>query len=123
MRGEDRFTKHPIATWLSEHSAYLMNRWEVFQAGQTAYERRMVKKAKALGLEFGKKVLWKHRRGAHHEKLNPRWDKCVFLGVRLRITELIIVDVVTRNTKYVCVAWGRRRAFLCYFAKTYDYQI
>ena len=56
-----------VVTFMAEYAAYLVNRLEVSQDGNTAYERRNGKKAKAVGLEFGEKVLWKHRHGAHQK--------------------------------------------------------
>jgi hypothetical protein len=55
-----------------------------------------------LGLEFGEKVLWKYgANGPKMEKLNPRWGYGLFIGVRAKSNELIIVDQETQDIKYV----------------------
>ena len=76
--------RHPVLTWLCDFVSYMMNRLEVASDGKTPYERTKGKKAEVLGLEFGEKVLWKHRSGRRMEKLNARWSYGIFLGVTPR---------------------------------------
>ena len=98
-------TKHPVLTWLCEYSMHMLNRLEVSKDGKTAYERCKGKQAKVLGLEFAEKVLWKFRQhGAHMEKLNGRWGHGLFIGVRQKSGELIVVDSETKAIKYVRTA-------------------
>ena len=61
-------TRHPILPWLCDYSMHVLNRMEVSKDGKTAYERCKGKRAKVLGLEFGEKVLWKHRQGESQKK-------------------------------------------------------
>ena len=92
---------HPVNTWLCEFAGYMMNRMEVASDGKTPYERIKGKKAAVLGLEFGEKILWKHRVGEKMEKLNARWGYGLFVGVRAKSNELIIMDEDTKELKYV----------------------
>ena len=85
-------TRHPVMTWLCEFVGYMMNRMEVSSDGKTAYERMKGKRSETPGLEFGEKVLWKYFPGQKMEKLNARWGYGMFLGVRPRSNELIVVD-------------------------------
>ena len=95
-------TKHPVLTWLCEYAGYMMNRLQVSSDGKTAYERTKGKKAEVLGLEFGEKVLWKYgTKGPKMEKMNARWGYGLFIGVRTKSNELIVVDQETRDIKYV----------------------
>ena len=54
-----------------------------------------------LGLEFGEKVLWKSPAGAKMEKINARWGYGLFVGVKAKSNELIIVERDTNCIKYV----------------------
>ena len=94
--------KHPILTWLCEYAGYAMNRLEVSADGKTAYERNKGKKADVLGIEFGEKVLWKYAtKGLKLQKVNARWGYGLFIGVRARSNELIIVDQESKGINYV----------------------
>ncbi len=87
-------TERLVLTWLCEYSMRPLNRLEVSRAGKTACERCKGKQAKALGLEFGDKVLWRHRQqGALREKLNARLGYGMFTGVRQQSNELIVIDM------------------------------
>ena len=78
-------TKHPAIPWLVEHSAALLNRFEVSHDGKTAYERNKGKKARTLGMEFGEAVLWKRRpAGGALGKLSCLWEDGIYLGIRGR---------------------------------------
>ena len=79
-----------IATFMAEYVGYLLNRLEVGEDGKTAYERIRGKTAKLLGIEFGEKLMWKVRPKDKMEKLNPRWEYGIFIGVRRRSGELWI---------------------------------
>ena len=75
---------------MPEYAAYLMNRLHVGKDGKTAYERTKGKKATVLGLEFGEKVLYKHKQEAKAAKIRSRWDYGIFVGVRPRSGEVWI---------------------------------
>ena len=93
--------QHPVITWLCEFVGYMMNRMEVASDGKTPYERVKGKRGEMLGLEFGERVMWKHHPGKVMEKLNARWGNGLFLGVRARSNELIIIDETSKELKYV----------------------
>ena len=93
--------QHPVITWMCEFVGYMMNRMEVAADGKTPYERVKGKKGEVLGLEFGERVMWKHHPGKTMEKLNARWGNGLFLGVRSRSNELIVVDEESKELKYV----------------------
>ena len=93
---------HPIIVWMCDYAGFLLNRMEVSADGKTAYERNKGKKAQVLGLEFGERVLWKHGRlGAKMEKINARWGYGMFIGVKIKSGELIILDFETEKIEYV----------------------
>ena len=44
-------------------------------------------------MEFAEKVLWKYHPGKNMEKVNPRWGYGLFIGVRTRSNELVVIDI------------------------------
>ena len=64
--------KERIVAFIPEYVAYLMNRLMVGADGKSVYERLKGKAPSVLGVEFGEKVMYKKRRGAKFEKINPR---------------------------------------------------
>ena len=88
--GRDINAKESVVTLMPEYAAYLMNRREVGKDGKTAYERSKGKKATVLGIEFGEKLLYKVKPKDKNEKINPRWEYGIFVGVRRRSGELWI---------------------------------
>ena len=82
--------EHPIVAWMCEHAAYLLNRLEVGRDGKTAYERSKGKRATALGLEFGEKILFKEKPVGALQKLMPQWKHGVFIGIKRSSGEVII---------------------------------
>jgi hypothetical protein len=93
--------RHPVITWMCEFVSYMMNRMEVASDGKTPYERVKGKRAEVMGLEFAEKVLWKHHPGKKMEKVNSRWGYGIFIGVRTRSNELIVIDFESKDIKYV----------------------
>jgi hypothetical protein len=79
-----------VVAFMAEYAAYLVNRMEVGKDGKTAMERNKGKKATVMGVEFGEKVLYKKKAGQKMEKINPRWDLGIFVGVRNRSGEFMI---------------------------------
>ena len=66
-----------------------------------------MKKSDTLGVEFGEKVLCKFvPKGQKMEKINARWGYGLFIGVRVRSNELLVVDEETKDIK--CVRTVRR---------------
>ena len=50
---------HPIVTWIVEHAADLLNRYQIGEDGKTPYQRLRGKVAKTAVVEFGEKVRYK----------------------------------------------------------------
>lgn len=73
---------HCIVTFLAEYSAYLLNRLEVGKDGKTAWERSRGKSGNVMGVEFGEKVMYKKKRKDKNAKMDPRWEKGIFVGAR-----------------------------------------
>jgi len=94
-----------IVTFMAEYAGYLMNRLEVGKDGKTAYERTKGKKATVLGIEFGEKLMWMKRTKEKMEKINPRWEYGIFVGVRRRSGE---VWVATKEGELVSARSVRR---------------
>ena len=92
---------HPVLTWLCEFVGYMMNRMEVASDGKTPCQRVKGKRSKVMGLEFCVKVLWKDHPGKGMAKFDARWGYGLFLGVRSRSGELIVVDGESKEVKYV----------------------
>ena len=82
--------KEPVVSYMPEYAAYLLNRLEIGKDGKTAYERYKGKKATVLGLEFGEKVLYKVKQNSKQEKIRPRWEPGIFVGVRVKSGEVWI---------------------------------
>ena len=80
--------KWPVVSFIPEYAAYLINRLEVGKDGKTAYERCKGKKATVLGIEFGEKLLYKVKFKDKLSKLESRWEKGIFVGVRRRSGEV-----------------------------------
>jgi hypothetical protein len=93
--------RHPVLTWLCDYTGYMMNRMEVARDGKTPYERVKGKKAEVIGLEFGERVLWKHPPGRTMDKISARWGQGLFVGVKAKSNELIIIDGDTKEVKMV----------------------
>ena len=92
---------HPVLTWLCEFVGYMVNHMEVASDGKTPYERVKGKRSEVMGLEFCEKVLWKYHPGKRMAKFDARWGYGLFLGVRSRSGELIVVDGERKEVKYV----------------------
>ena len=79
-----------IVAFIPEYVAYLYNRLHQGQDGKVAYERIKGKRPTVLGVEFGEKVLYKIKHGTKLEKINPRWEFGIVVGVRKRSNEVMI---------------------------------
>ena len=90
--GEQVDPREPIAQFIPEFAAFIINRLKVGKDGKTAAERCKGKKATVVGLEFGEKVLWKKVGGSRAEKFRGRWDFGIFIGVRRRSGEFWMAD-------------------------------
>ena len=85
FRPDDR-----MMIFLVEYAAHLLNRLEVGKDGKTAYERSRGKRATVMAVEFGERLLWRVRRAGKQEKMNPRWDYGVFVGIRPESGEVLV---------------------------------
>ena len=85
--GEQVDPREPIAQFIPEFAAFIINRLNVGKGGKTAAERCKGKRATVVGLEFGEKVLWKKVGGSRAEKFRGRWEYGIFIGVRRRSGE------------------------------------
>ena len=79
-----------MLNFIPEYASYLMNRLEVGKDGKVAYDRARGKKPTVLGVEWGKKLLYKVKPTAKLEKINSRWEFGIFVGVRRRSGEVWI---------------------------------
>ena len=77
-----------LVIFMAEYASYLLNRLDIGKDGKTAHERCRGKRATVMAVEFGEKLLWKIRQKSKLEKLNPRWDFGVFVGVKADSGEL-----------------------------------
>ena len=71
-----------IVVFVAAYAAYLINRLEVGKDGKTAYERNKGKQGTVMAVEFGEKLLYKMMPRSKMEKINPRWEYGVFVGVK-----------------------------------------
>ena len=80
---------HPVTTWLVEHSADLLNKYQVSADGRTAYQRLRGKKWNHEMVEFGEKVHYRiNPKGQSRDaKLEPRWGEGYFVGIKWRTGE------------------------------------
>ena len=72
-------------------------------------ERRLMKDANGHMLKFSAsslgRVLWKHRQvGTDQSKLKGRWGYGLFVGVKWKRVELIVVDEESKKVKFVRTA-------------------
>ena len=101
-----------VVTFMAEYGAYLVNRLEVGRDGKTAYERSKGKLGRVLGVEFGEKLMYKVKPKDKMEKINPRWEYGVFVGVRRESGEVWVATKEgmekARSVRRIPVAdrWG-----------------
>ena len=73
---------HPLTSWMTEHSADLLNKYQCGEDGRTAYRRWKGKDFQGQVVEFGKKV--HHRNNVKGEnarnKMDGRWHEGCYLG-------------------------------------------
>jgi hypothetical protein len=84
--------EHCIVAWLVKYVSILLNKMEIGHDGKTAEQRTRGRKSTVLGLEFGEKALFKKKIETNYmEKILPRWDYGVFLGIKQVSGELKIM--------------------------------
>ena len=77
--GEEMKPTEPLAQFIPEFAAYLINRLLVGKDGKTAIERIKGKRATVVGVEFGEKLLFKMPKQAKMAKMKQRWDYGIFV--------------------------------------------
>ena len=75
---------------IREYAANLTNRLSKENDGMVGYERVKGKKPTILGVEFGEKLLWKPRVSGNLQKMNPRWEYGIFVGIRKKSNEVLV---------------------------------
>ena len=87
-----------IAAFIPEYASYLLNHLLVGEDGKVPYQRSRGKRKQILGAEFGEKLLYKVKRGDKKAKMEAKWELGIFVGVRRRSHEAMIMtqDGLTR---------------------------
>ena len=100
-------TRERIVAFIPDYAAYLVNRLKKGEDGRVAYERCKGKKPSVMGVEFGEKLLFKRKKGQKMEKMNERWQRGIFVGIRRRSNEPMIATklgvVMARSVKRLLV--------------------
>ena len=82
---------HVLLPWLIAYAASLICKFTIGEGGKTAHERARGRKFSKPLPEFGECILYaKYLPKQGHNKLDPQWEKGVFLGVNDSNQELII---------------------------------
>ena len=69
-------TSHLMLTWLFQHAAHCLSKYQVGEDGKTAYERPKGKKFSRAVVEFGEKVHYKkNHKGQKDSKLDGKWGE------------------------------------------------
>lgn len=73
---------HPVMTWLVEHAADVLSKYEVGLDGRTAYERSKGKPCTHEMVEFGERIRFKYSKGSRRqdEKMEGKWGRAIFWG-------------------------------------------
>ena len=82
--------KHPAFTWLVEHSADVISKFNVQSDGRTSYERLKGREYTGMMMEFGMVVLYKLDLKPAGEDMAPRWGRGIWLGERFATEEHVI---------------------------------
>ena len=84
-------TSHPMLTWLVQHAADCLSKYQIGEDGKTAYERLKGKKFSRAVVEFGEKVHYKKNLKGHKDnKLDSKWGEGFFLGFYWKTSEALI---------------------------------
>ena len=88
--GQKIRSSHPIMTWIVEHAAALLSRYQVGDDGKTPYERLKGKKYGGTEVEIGEKVHHKYKKDTMNHKMESRWGEGFYLGKVWRTGEAAI---------------------------------
>ena len=84
-------TSHPMLTWLVQHAADCLSKYQVGEDGKTAYERLKGKKFSRAVVEFGEKIHYKKNSKGHKDnKLDVKWGEGYFLGFYWKTSEALV---------------------------------
>ena len=81
---------HPVLSWIVEHAADLLSKYQAGDDGRTPYERLKGKRFSGTEVEFGEKIHHKYRKAVMNHKLEPRWGEGFYLGKLWRTGEAIV---------------------------------
>ena len=81
---------HALIPWMVSYASSLVNKFMIDTEGKTSHERCRGRKFNKQLPEFGECVMFlKTPADKNREKLEPRWESGVFLGVNEKSQELI----------------------------------
>ena len=81
---------HPILPWLVRHAGATINRYNIGKDGQTAHQRVRGRPFSAHVTDLGECVWFKLVKGNTRGKLDSKWGKGVWLGIREESNESFI---------------------------------
>ena len=82
---------HVLLPWLIAYAASLISKFTIGEDGKTAHERVRGRRCNKALPEFGECILYaKYVPKRVYDKLEPQWEKGVFLGINDSSQELII---------------------------------
>ena len=90
---------HPVMTWMVEHAAETLSRFQVSFDGRTAYERIKGKKYRGEIIEFGRNVYHRHPGNTQGGSMQRRWEEGIWLGKRVASDEHIIASASGKLVK------------------------
>ena len=79
-----------VFPWMVAHAAATINRYHVGQDGRTSYRRWKGKDFKREVAEFGEQVLYLKMGTKGKNKLDSRWERGIWLGVKDSTGEIIV---------------------------------
>jgi len=83
---------HPIMPWLIKHAALLIDLCKVGEDGRTPFERRKGKRFHRTLPEFGECVWFLKPQSVGKDKLDPRWEQALFVGMREESGEILMMN-------------------------------
>lgn len=98
--GVSAYIMNPVLAWLREFVSYTMSRMEVSADGKTPYERVKGEAHRCARPRVRRSGLLEFHPGKKMDDINVRWGYRMFLGVRSKSTEQIIVDSEAQGKRY-----------------------
>ena len=72
----------PVVPWLVEHAGCILSRCQKGRDGKTPFERMHCKKPTQEFVPFGENVLARHITTEPRNRMNPRYQYAIWLGMR-----------------------------------------